>query len=131
MAAIVVVDKNEVPGTGILAGQCVSDGRKLGNSGAVDAYTLPPLEGMFNLHVVPSALPVPPAPIDYPPEASHLPLSQGLFAHFDGSFWATAPTLVTKGIRNVAWRLRVASPAGTPRPGGGGQRSGGLLEGSR
>lgn len=115
MAAIVVVDKNEVPGTWFAARQCVSDGRKLGNSGAVDAYTLPPLEGMFSLHLVPSALPLPPAPFDCPSEASHLQLSQGQFAHFDGSFWATVPTLRTKGIRNVEWMLRAAALAGTDR----------------
>lgn len=101
MAAIVVVDKNEVPGTGFAAGHCVSDGRKLGNSGAVDPYTLPPLEGMFSLHLVPRALPLPPAPIDCPPEAPNLPLLPAQFAHFDGSFWATVPTLGTKGVGNV------------------------------
>lgn len=105
MPAIVVVDENEIPGPRFAAGQRVSDGRKLGNSGAVHPYTLPPLEGMFSLHLIPSALLLlPPVSIDCPPEASHLPLLQGRFAHFDGSFCATAPTLGTNGVPNVGYR---------------------------
>ena len=53
MPTVLVVDEDEIPGTRLIAGKRKADRRKLRHADTRHPNTLPTLESVFSLHVVP------------------------------------------------------------------------------